>query len=90
MLFRKFPFIITKDGKGNHYAICPDLDYACTIHGMTLVEASGAAMCAIHQLCNSLAEQGIPLPDATPLETAKQNAPENSLLVATIIIATKE
>ena len=90
MIFKKYPFIITKDSNGNHYAICPDLDYACTIHGMTLVDACGAAMSTIHQLCNTLAEQGIPLPEATPLENVKQSAPEDALLVTTVIVARKE
>ena len=91
MIFKKYPFIITKDNSnGNHYAICPDLDFACTIHNMTLVDACGAAMSAINQLCNSLAEQGLPLPEATPLEIAKRTAPENALIVSTVIIARKE
>ena len=87
---RKFPFIITKDSNGNHYAICPDLDFACTIHGMTLIDACGAAMSAINQLCNALEEQGLPLPEATPFETAKQAAPENALIVSTVIVARQE
>ena len=91
MIFRQYPFIITKDSNGNHLITCPDFkDFACTINGMTLVEASGAAMCTIHQLCNSLEEQGIPLPAATTLETAKQSAPKDALLVATVIVARKE
>ena len=72
MLFRKYVFFITKDNEGNHIATCSDLDLSSTIHGMTLPEACGAAMCTIHQLCNSFAERGIPLPDATPIEEAKK------------------
>ena len=90
MLFKKYPIIITKDSDDNYHAVCVDLNYGCVVHGMTLPEACGAAMCAIHQLCDSMLEQGIPLPEATPVEIATESAPEDTLLITTVIVARRE
>lgn len=90
MLFKQYPFIVTKDADGNYVAICEDLNYACTVHKMSLPETCGAVMCAIQQLCDSLLAQKTPLPDASSIETVKRSAPKNTLLVASVIIVRKE
>ena len=91
MIFKNFPIIITKkDSDGPHYAFCKDLNFTCEIHEMTLPEACGAAKCLVQQYCNYLSYQGKPLPDATPVSTARKQAPDNALIVTVALIAEKE
>ena len=92
MIFRRYPIIISKlkNDDNTYLAICTDLELATAVHGYeTIADVCGAAMAIVHQLTNSMKQQNIPLPKATPMEDAKQfmdsEVPDAIALISVIV-----
>lgn len=85
---RHYPLIITRDEEQDCYlAICPDLELATAIHGITdLQEVCGCAISTIHMLTSTMRDDGIPLPPATPMDEARKCLPANTVLFSRVIV----
>ena len=91
MQFRGYPVIISRKNDGSYYAFVPDLQAGTEIYGFdSIVDVCGLSMAFVLMYCDYLKTTGVTLPEATPINEAKQNRPDGFIMCIRVIVAQAE